>query len=99
MGLDTFASRSPEDIILSEGDIQAFTDAHITLCGGLFSGDGGSFRGKVYSFLVSEITGESLSAEWTTPETMRAMYEALAACDPQDAVDGLWGIQTTHQKM
>ena len=82
MGLDTFASRSPEDIILSEEDLQAFDDAEISLCGGLFSG-------KVYSFLVSEITGESLYAEWTPPETVRTMYAALAACDPQDAVDGL----------
>jgi len=89
MGLDTFASRSPEDIILSEEEIQAFNDAEIFLCGGLFSGDGGSFRGKVYSFLVSEITGESLHAEWTPPETVREMYEVLAACDPQDAVDDL----------
>ena len=98
MGLDTFASLSPEDIILSAEDIQAFNEAEISLCGGLFSGEGGSFRGKVYSFLVSEITGESLYAEWTPPETVRAMYKALAACDPQDAVDGLWGIQTIHQK-
>jgi len=89
MGLDTFASRSPEDILLSEEDLQAFNDAEITLCGGLFSGDGGSFRGKVYLLLVSEITGESLYAEWNPPETVHAMYEALKACDPQDAVDGL----------
>jgi len=31
MGLDTFASRSSDDIILSEGDLQAFTDADIFL--------------------------------------------------------------------
>jgi len=89
MGLDTFASRSPEEIILSEEDIQAFNDAEIFLCGGLFSGEGGSFRGKVYASLVLSITDESLYAEWLSPETVRAMYEALAACDPQDAVDGL----------
>ena len=97
MGLDTFASRSQEDIVLSKEDIQAFNDAEITLCGGIFSGDGGSFRGKVYASLILEITGESLYAEWLPPETVRAMYEALATCDPQDAVDGLWGIQTIHQ--
>jgi len=89
MGLDTFASRSSDDIILSEEDLQAFNDAEISLCGGLFSGEGGSFRGKVYLFLVSEITGESLIQEWIPPETVREMYEALLACDPQDAVDGL----------
>ena len=89
MGLDTFASRSPEDIILSEEDIQAFNDTAISLCGGLFSGDGGSFRGKVYASLVLEITSESLYAEWLLPETVSKMYAALAACDPQEAVDEL----------
>ena len=89
MGLDTFASQSSEDIILSDEDLQAFNDAAITLCGGLFSGEGGSFRGKVYASLVSSITGESLYAEWLPPETVHDMYEALAACDPQDAVDSL----------
>jgi len=89
MGLDTFASRSPEDISLSEDDIQAFTDADIFLCGGIFSGEGGSFRGKMYASLILSITGESLYAEWTPPETVREMYAALAACDPQDAVDSL----------
>jgi hypothetical protein len=48
MGLDTYASRSPDDIELTEEDIQAFQEADITLCGGLFSGNDGSFRGKVY---------------------------------------------------
>ena len=89
MGLDTFASRSPEDIILSEEDIQAFNDAEISLCGGIFSGNGGSFRGKVYASLMLSITGEGLYQEWIPPETVRAMCEAMAACDPQDAVDEL----------
>lgn len=47
MGLDTFASRSPDDIELQSEDIQAFNEADIYLCGGIFSGEGGSFRGKV----------------------------------------------------
>ncbi|MEA3327836.1 MAG: hypothetical protein U9R53_11120 [Chloroflexota bacterium] len=96
MGLDTFASRSPEDIVLSKEDIQAFTDAEISLCGGLFSGYGGSFRGKVYASLILSITGESLYAEWIPPETVHAMYDALAACDPEDTV-AEWGILTIHQ--
>ncbi len=52
MGLDTFASRSSEDILLTDEDIQAFKDADISLCGGLLSGGGGSFRGKVYASLI-----------------------------------------------
>jgi hypothetical protein len=49
MGLDTFASRSSDDIELTEADLKAFEEAEISLCGGIFSGDGsdGSFRGKV----------------------------------------------------
>jgi hypothetical protein len=81
MGLDTYASRSPDDIILTEEDIQAFADAYIELCGGIFSGDGndGSFRGKVYASYVLEITDHSLYAEWLPPETVQEMYHAMAA--------------------
>ncbi len=61
MGLDTYAAHTPEDIELTEDDIQAFEEARISLCGGMLSGDGndGSFRGKVYVMLILEITGES----------------------------------------
>jgi hypothetical protein len=81
MGLDNFASRSPDDIVLSEEDLHAFQDSHIQLCGGIFSGDGcnGSFRGKVYAEYVLEITGESLCAEWIPPETVKEMYLAMVA--------------------
>lgn len=34
MGLDTYASRSPDEIVLTEDDIQVHADAKITLCGG-----------------------------------------------------------------
>jgi hypothetical protein len=79
MGLDNFASRSAEDIDLTEEDIQAFADANIELCGGIFSGDGGSFRGKVYAELILDLTGESLYQEWIPPETVHEMYKAIAA--------------------
>lgn len=87
MGLDTFASRSPDDIELNPEDIQAFDEADIYLCGGIFSGGGGSFRGKVYSLLIHKITSESLLQEWIPPETVRGMYTALADCDPQQVID------------
>jgi len=89
MGLDTYAAHSPEDIELTEDDIKAFEEANISLCGGILSGDGnnGSFRGKVYVMLILEITGESLNAEWTPPETVCKMYESLMACDPKEAIN------------
>lgn len=85
MGLDTFASHSPEDIDLTDEDLQAFGEADIELCGGIFSGGGndGSFRGKIYALMILDITGISLYQEWIPPETVTAMYKALLTCDPQ----------------
>lgn len=98
MGLDTFAARGPGNIELTEEDIQAFKDVDITLCGGIFSGGGndGSFRGKVYSELIYEITGQSLYAEWIPPETVKAMYASLMACDPQEVAG--WAYRNTPQE-
>jgi hypothetical protein len=86
MGLDTYASRSPEDIYLTEEDQKAFAEANIELCGGIYSGGGndGSFRGKVYATAILEITGQGLYQEWIPPGTVREMYAALQACDPQE---------------
>ena len=77
MGLDNYAAHSPDDIELTEEDLQAFQDANIELCGGVFSGCDGSFRGKVYESYVREITGESLYAPWLPPETVKEMFHAL----------------------
>lgn len=87
MGLDVYASNTPDEIALTPEQAQAFEDADISLCGGIFSGSGGSFRGKVYVDLVLEITGESLLQDWIPPETVREMYAALLACDAKDAVE------------
>jgi len=89
MGIDTFASRSPEDILLTDEDRGAFSAANIQLCGGLFSGDGndGSFRGKVYALLIIEITGQSLTQEWIPPETVCEMYESLKNSDTNTDLD------------
>jgi hypothetical protein len=86
MGLDTYASRASGNIELTEEDIQAFQEADITLCGGLFSGNDGSFRGKVYVMLVLEITDENLTQDWIPPEIVRKMYASLLACDPEEAI-------------
>ena len=88
MGLETFASRSPDDIELSPEDSQAFLDPDIHLAGGIFSrGNVGSFRGKIYQVIIKEITGASLLQDWIPPETVREMSQALADCDPQAAID------------
>lgn len=84
MGLETFASRSPDDIELSPEDSQAFLDPDIHLAGGIFSrGNDGSFRGKIYQVIIKEITGASLLQDWIPPVTVREMYAALMACDPR----------------
>jgi hypothetical protein len=88
MGLDTFAAPSP-DGELSEDDKAAFAAADVQLCGGIWSGDAGSFRGKVYAELVEQVTGESLYRTWIPPETVRAMATSFAACDPDAVRDGL----------
>ena len=98
MGLDTFASRSPDDVVLTDDDLASFLKEGIFLCGGIFSGNGedGSFRGKVYILLVSGITGVPLNQEWIPPETVRAMYESLMHCDPQQACEE-YGFRNTEE--
>jgi hypothetical protein len=82
MGLDTFARRTP-DGELTEEDSQAFGAVDAQLCGGIWSGDDGSFRGKVYSDVVERVSDVSLYQEWIPPETVREMADAFARCDPE----------------
>lgn len=84
MGLDTYASRSPGDRVLTAEDEQAFEDASTELCGGMFSGEGGSFRGKVYAPLVLDVTGVPLFQEWIPPAVVSEMADALESCDLQE---------------
>jgi hypothetical protein len=86
MGLDTYAARSPESE-LPEEDQQVFDEAGLMLCGGLNSGSGGSFRGKVYADVVENVSGISLYQEWIPPNVVQAMAEAFDRCDPE-AVEG-----------
>ena len=83
MGLDVYAVRSPEEP-LTEEDVLAFDQARIELCGGIFSGDGGSFRGKVYDTLILDITDVSLYQQWIPPETVREMAAALHRVDREE---------------
>jgi hypothetical protein len=86
MGLDNFASRSPDDIVLTQADEEAFEASGLELVGGILSGDSSSFRGKVYAFLVLEVTGESLYDQWLPPETVRRMSAALSEHTPAELV-------------
>ena len=83
MGLDNYAVRASREELTDE-DIAAFEAEGPELCGGLMSGAPGSFRGKVYSGLISEITGESLYEEFIPPDRVKAMYRALRDCDPEE---------------
>jgi hypothetical protein len=83
MGLDVFAMCSPGEGLTIE-DERAFEDAGIDLCGGIYSGGAGSFRGKVYDTLILDLTGISLYQVWIPPETVRQMAQALQRVDPQE---------------
>jgi hypothetical protein len=83
MGLDNYPARDPEGT-LSWKDEEEFRKAGIRLCGGLFSDGTVSFRGKVYSELVEEVTGVSLYRNWIPPETVREMAAALSAHSPEE---------------
>ena len=83
MGLDNYAMRGPEEELTAD-DIAAFEAEAPNLCGGIASSSEGSFRGKVYFILVSEITGENLHDDFIPPDRVKAMYEALQDCDPNN---------------
>ena len=85
MGLDVFAAPAPGKQ-LSRADRRAFARAKIELAGGMYSGDEGSFRGKLYVYLVQHLTGQSLYQEWIPPETVARMSKSLDRCDPEAAI-------------
>ncbi len=99
MGLDTYAARVPGNVELTEEDIQAFKEADITLCGGLFSGNDGSFRGKVYANYVHEVTGESLYEMWLPPETVRKMYQKMVAYERSPEQDASVMVPTQFEHL
>jgi hypothetical protein len=85
MGLDSYASRSPGDVVLTEEDTAAFANADLELCGGLYSGDGGaSFRGKVYASLILEVAEEDIYEEWLPPAAVGRISDALGKRTPDE---------------
>jgi len=81
MGLDTYASRSPGDVVLTPEDEAVFKALDLKLCEWI--GDG-SFRGKVYIDVVDAVAGVCLTMEWITPEEVAEMAAAFEACDPAE---------------
>ena len=84
MGLDTFASRSPDDLVLTAEDAATFEGAGIDLCGGVYSDGVTSIRGKIYATLVLEVTGISLYQGWIGPEDVLNLSAALDAHTAED---------------
>ena len=57
----------------------------LNLCGGLFSGSGrGSFRGKVYTDFIEQVSGVSLYQEEMTNQDVVRIADALSVYDPTD---------------
>lgn len=90
MGLDTYAGitkfhKDWDSTKDSDKEFQLLKDdlfIGINLCGGMFSGGGSSFRGKVYADYVEWATGESLYTETIEPSTV-----AVMASDLESALD------------
>jgi hypothetical protein len=81
MGLDTYASRSPRRIALTDEDREILGALELPLVE--WDGDGG-FRGKVYDELVGEITNISLYNEWILPEEVAEMAASFEVCNPEE---------------
>ncbi len=80
MGLDTYASRLRDEIVLTPADEAAFAGLDLPLCEWT---TGGSFRGKVYLDVVDRVAGMNLGEEWIPPEDVARMAQAFEACDPE----------------
>jgi hypothetical protein len=79
MGSDTVAAHSPDDVELTEADLQAYKDVGIPRVGIISADEIGIFRGKVFDRYIRRITGVSLYQEWIPLETVAEMYHAIRA--------------------
>jgi hypothetical protein len=93
VGLDNFASRTPDRVTLTPEDEAAFEAADLELCGGIYSGGAATFRGKVYWLLVLDVTGVSLTESWLPPAKVRRVARALARRTPAQ----LAGVNDEHR--
>ena len=83
VGLDNYASRSLEDVELTEDDKRAFEEAGLRLCGGIFSGAESSFRGKMYWDLIFQATGINIGDN-LTPQEVRELSALLEIFEPEE---------------
>ena len=74
MGLDTFAAYSTEGYPAMPNELFLDNDY---LCGGIFSGGGASFRGKIYADFIHAISGISLYQEVMQEPDIRNILLAL----------------------
>jgi len=102
MGLDTYASRIAvnffdpdldadavdEDFGCTEEDLAALRRAEeeCERWDGACLFGGNYVRGKLYTYLIEHITGQSLYQPWIPPEVVWKMAEALDGCDPAEAI-------------
>ncbi len=84
MGLDTYASRSPGDRVLTAEDEQAFEDASIELCGGSSVATKGRFGARSTRRLSSMSLAFPIFQEWIPPAVVSEMASALQSCDPEE---------------
>lgn len=97
MGLDTFASRSPDEVELSEEDMKALKEANVELCGGILSGASSTFRGKIYDPVIWHLTGISLYQAWIPPEQVREISHALDQCHAEQVAQQLQSRSVGHR--
>lgn len=81
MGLDTYAvfPKGHESYTENGNNVLPNDWFHHALVGGMFSGDGSSFRGKVYNDYVHFVTGESLYQEEIPVDRVKRMATKLEA--------------------
>jgi hypothetical protein len=68
MGLDTFASRLPDAIVLTPADEAAFAALDLPLCEWI---------------VVDSVADVILTQDWIPPDRVAQMAAAFEACDPE----------------
>jgi hypothetical protein len=78
MGLDNYWMKNKEEAGNIEGEFK--------VCGGIFSGNGNdSFRGKVYSRFIEDVTNEDLYQGMIPNETVKKMADDLDSTEWRDS--------------
>jgi hypothetical protein len=103
MGLDTYAVYGRDHNKYVKGGDNNIPDELFPdnrLCGGMFSGGGNSFRGKVYADYVEWVTDVSLYEEIIDADLVKVMAEQLSAVteDKFNEFDNEWGITYDEAK-